>query len=241
MSLLRAVLLGFGQLDDPAFRRPLWRAAALAAACFALLFWLVLRGAAWLAASAPGWLAGPVLDWVVQALGGLLALLLAGWLLVPALVTLAGQFADPVAAAVEHRHYPLLPPPAGSASIAAQLGAGVRLGVRLLVLQLVLIPVALLLPGIGAALAFLVGAWGLGAGLFESVAMRRMGAAAARAERRRRQLPVLGLGALGVLAAAVPVLNLLVPVIGTAAATHLLHRGSRAATGSGGATGGNWG
>ncbi|MBW8270248.1 EI24 domain-containing protein [Caldovatus aquaticus] len=239
MTLLHAVLLAFRQCDDPAFRRPLWRAAAAAAACFALLFWLALRGAAWLAAGAPDWLAGPMLDWAAQALGGLLALLLAGWLLVPALVTLAGLFADPVAAAVERRHYPHLPPPAGGASIAAQIGAGLRLGARLLVLHLVLIPVALLLPGVGAALAFLVGAWGLGAGLFESVAMRRMGTAAARAERRRRRLSVLGLGALGVLAAAVPLLNLLVPVIGTAAATHLLHRGARRAGDAG--AGGNWG
>jgi len=241
MSLLRAVLLAFAQLDDSAFLRPLWRAAALAAAAFALLFWLALRGAAWLAASAPDWLAGPVLDWVAQALGGLLALLLAGWLLVPVLVTLAAQFAEPVAAAVERRYYPRLPPAAGGASAVAQLGAGLRLGVRLLVLQLALIPVALLLPGIGTALAFAIGAWGLGAGLFETAAMRRMGARAARAERRRRQLSVLGLGALGVLAASVPLLNLLVPTLGIAAATHLLHGGPGAAAGGTGAGAGSWG
>ncbi len=221
---LRAVLLALGQLPDPSFRRPLWRAAALAAACFALLLWLALRGAAWLADHAPGWLAGPVFDWIAQALGGALALLLAGWLFVPLLLMLAMLFAEPVVAAVERRHYPSLPPPSGGASVAAQVAAGLRLGTLLLVLHLVLIPVALLLPAIGPAAAFLVGAWGLGAGLFEGVAMRRMGAAAARSERRRRRLSLLGLGALGVMVAGVPFLNLLVPVIGTAAATHLLHR-----------------
>ncbi|GGG18687.1 hypothetical protein GCM10010964_03680 [Caldovatus sediminis] len=233
MSLLRAVLLAVAQLDDPALRRPLWRAAALAAAAFALLFWLAWRGAARLAASAPDWLAGPALDWAAQALGGLLALLLAAWLFVPAVVALAAQFADPVAAAVERRHYPGLPPAVG-ASLAAQLGAGLRLGARLLALHLALIPVALVLPGVGAALAFAVGAWAFGAGLFETVAMRRMGAPAARAERRRQRLSVLGLGALGVLAAAVPLLNLLVPVLGLAAATHLLHGGAGTAGGRGG-------
>lgn len=224
MMPIRAVLLAFGQLSDPALRRPVWRAAAAAAACFAVLFWLALRGARWLAAAAPDWLAGPVLDWAVQGLGGLLALLLAGWLFVPVLVTLSGLFVDPVAAAVERRHYPGLGPPTGGAPLARQAASALGLGVRLLLPQLVLLPLALLLPGIGTALAFLVGAWGLGAGLFEGAAQRRMGVAEARALRRRHRLPVLGLGALGVAAAGVPLLNLLVPTLGMAAATHLLHQ-----------------
>jgi len=221
---LTAVLLALGQLDDPAFRRPLWRGGALAACAFAALFWLALRGAAWLAASAPAWLAGATLDWIAHVLGGVLALLLAGWLFVPVVVMLAGLLADPVATAVERRHYPHLPPPAGGASIAAQARAALGLGLRLLLLHVVLLPLMLLLPGVGAALGFLVGAWGLGAGLFESVAQRRMSVAESRALRRRQQLSVLGLGALGVAAAGVPLVNLLVPVLGVAAATHLVQR-----------------
>jgi uncharacterized protein involved in cysteine biosynthesis len=215
--------LALGQIGDPAFRRPLWRGAAGAAAAFALLFWLALAGARWLARSAPGWLAGPALEWGVQALGAVFVLLLAAWLFVPLVVMIAGVFIEPVAAAVERRHYPGLPPPRG-ASFGAQAAWGVRFGLRLLLLHLVLLPFALLLPGVGAALAFLVASWGLGAGLFEGVAQRRLSVTESRALRRRAGLRVPALGAVFAALAAVPVLNLLVPVLGTAAATHLFHR-----------------
>lgn len=223
VNTIRATALSLGQIGDPAFRRPLLRGAAGAAVVFAGLFWLALEGAQWLAASAPGWLAGPALGWGLQALGGLLALLLASWLFVPVVVAIAGLFVDPVAAAVERRHYPGLPPPSRGASLGAQAGWGLRFGLRLLALQLLLLPLALLLPGIGAALAFAVASWGLGTGLFEGVAQRRMPVAEARAERRRRRFAVWGMGAAFAALAAVPLLNLLVPVLGTAAATHLLH------------------
>ena len=56
--------------------------------------------------------------------------------------------------------------------------------------------------------------------------------AACRSPRRavlrwQREFPVLGIGALLSAMALVPGLNLLVPVLGTAAMTHLLHRGRR--------------
>ena len=47
---------------------------------------------------------------------------------------------------------------------------------------------------------------------------------AARALRRRREARVLGVGAVLAGIALVPGLNLLVPVVGTAAMTHVLHR-----------------
>ena len=71
---------------------------------------------------------------------------------------------------------------------------------------------------------WLVSAFGLGHGLFEGVAQRRMGVAEARALRRGREAPVLGIGAVLAALSLVPVLNLFVPVLGTAAMTHLLHR-----------------
>jgi uncharacterized protein involved in cysteine biosynthesis len=221
--MLQALILAIRQLPDPAFRAPLLRAAAIAAAAFALLVWLGARAGSWLAAGAPAWLEGRTLEGLAEAVGGLLAVLLAWWLFVPVVVALAGALAEPVAAAVERRHFPALPPARG-AGVAASVRWSLGFAARLLLVQLLVLPLALLLPGLGWVLGLLVAGWGLGAGLFEGVAQRRMSVAEARALRKRRQGSVLALGILGAAAASVPLLNLLVPVLGSAAATQLLHR-----------------
>ena len=216
--MLAPLLLTLRQLGDPAFLGPLVKGFLGALAVFLGLAGLAAWGVGALAGGS-GWLAG-----IAAALGGLLTLGLAVWLFVPVMLALSGLFLDPVAAAVERRFYPALPPPSG-ASLAAQARFNLTLGLKVAGLSLLALPVALLLPPAGAMLLWLISTFALGHGLFEGVAQRRMPVAAARALRRRRQVPVLVLG--GVLAALslVPGLNLLVPVLGTAAMTHLLHRG----------------
>ncbi|MFC7539958.1 EI24 domain-containing protein [Siccirubricoccus deserti] len=75
-------------------------------ACIAFLG--LAAAAAWLVgwlAGGEGWLAG-----LAAAAGGLMALGLAVWLFVPVVLALSGLFLDSVAAAVERRFYPALPP-----------------------------------------------------------------------------------------------------------------------------------
>jgi CysZ protein len=108
--------------------------------------------------------------------------------------------------------------------LAAQVNFNLKLGLWLGLLSLATLPLTLVVPPVGAVLLWAVSAVGLGHGLFEGVAQRRMGVAEARALRRARETPVLALGAVLAGASLVPVLNLLVPVVGTAAMTHLLHR-----------------
>jgi uncharacterized protein involved in cysteine biosynthesis len=215
--MIASLLLALRQLTDRAFLAPLVKAGLLAALAFGAAAW----GAAW---AVEQWL--PTNGWLgalAAALAGLLVLALALWAYVPLMAGLTGLFLDPVAAAVERRHYPHLPPAQG-ASAAAQVWAGVALGLRLLVLSLVALPLLLLAPPFGAAVFFVLATIGLGNGTFEGVAQRRMPVAAARALRRRHRAAVLGIGAALAAMAMVPVLNLLVPVVGTAAMTHLLHR-----------------
>jgi len=173
-------------------------------------------------AGGSGWLAT-----AAAALGGALALALAVWLFVPVMLALAGLFLDPVAEAVERRFYPGLPPARG-ASLAAQATFNLKLGLWLGALSLATLPLTFAVPPVGAALLWAVSAVGLGHGLFEGVAQRRMGVGEARALRRAREAPVLAIGAVLAGASLVPVLNLLVPVVGTAAMTHLLHRNGTA-------------
>ena len=215
--MIAPLLLALRQLGDPAFLGPLLKGLGGAV----LVFVGLVAAGAWGAealAGGSGWLAK-----AAAALGGLLAVGLAVWLFVPVMLAVAGLFLDPVSAAVERRFYPDLPPASG-ASLAAQVRFNLWFGLRLAVLSLAALPLILALPPVGTALLWLVSAFGLGHGLFEGVAQRRMGVAEARALRRAREGRVLGVGAILAAISLIPVLNLIVPVLGTAAMTHLLHR-----------------
>ena len=215
--MLQACVLTLRQLGDPAFLGPLLKGLLGALVIFLGLAWL----GAWVVgglAGGEGWLAG-----LAAAAGGLAAIGLAVWLFVPVMLGLTGLFLDGVAAAVERRFYPSLPPAQG-ASLGAQAVFNLGLALRFGGLALLALPFGLLLPPLGALLLWLVATFALGHGLFEGVAQRRASVAESRALRRAREWPVLGLGAVLAAMALVPGINLLVPVLGTAAMTHLLHR-----------------
>jgi len=216
--MITPLVLALRQLGDRAFFFPLLKGLGGAVLVFAGLAFAGAWGAEALAGGS-GWLAR-----LAAALGGLLALGLAVWLFVPVMLAVAGLFLDPVADAVERRFYPGLPPPRGGASLAAQARFNLWFGLRMGALSLAALPLALLAPPLAAAALWVVSAFALGHGLFEGAAQRRMGVEQARALRREREGTVLGVGAVLAALALVPVLNLVVPVIGTAAMTHVLHR-----------------
>ena len=218
-AVIASLTLPFDQVLDRGFRGPLLKGALGAVLALAGLIWGA-NGAVAALAGGTGWLAT-----AAGVLGGLAALAAAFWLFVPFLLAIAGLFLDETAAAVERRHYPGLPPARG-ASLAAQGVFNVTLALKVLALNLVLLPVALLLPLVGGVMLWAVAAVSLGHGLFEGVAQRRMPVAEARRLRKRREIPVLLVGAVLAGAALLPFVNLLVPVLGTAAMTHLLHRGA---------------
>ncbi|WP_237182291.1 EI24 domain-containing protein [Roseomonas marmotae] len=212
-------MLPFQQIGDPAFRWPLLKGIGGAVLAFAGLVWLADWGVASLVGGG-GWLAA-----VAGLLGGLLVLISAIWLFVPVALAIAGIFLDEVAEAVEHRHYPGLPPAEGS-SLHGQVWAGLMLGLKMLGVTILVLPVTILMPPLGTLAFWAIATVSLGYGLFDGVAQRRMSVEQSRILRRALRFPVLALG--GVLAALslVPIVNLMVPVLGTAAMTHLLHRAS---------------
>jgi CysZ protein len=216
-SMLAACLLTLRQLPDPAFLGPLFKGFLGAVVVFAGLSALAAWGTGALAGGT-GWLAT-----LAATLGGVLTLGLAFWLFVPAMLAIAGIFLDPVSAAVERRFYPGLPPARG-AGLGAQTVFNLTFGLKVAAFSLLALPLALLAPPFGAVALWLIGAIALGHGLFEGVAQRRMSVGESRLLRRRREGPVLALGALLSALSFVPIINLLVPVFGAAAMTHLLHR-----------------
>jgi CysZ protein len=216
-GLLSPLFRAFGQLDDRVFLGVLVRSVAWSAVCFVLLhvatIWAVHR-----LLDLHGWI-----GWAADLLGGIGASLLALWLFLPVAAATGTLYIDRIARAVEHRYYPSLPPPRG-ASIGAQLWDAVSVGARILLLSLLGLVLALFIPGIGLVLAWIIGGYAIGRGLFAAVAMRRMPRAAAEALYRRARPVILVQGCILALAGYVPILNLLIPVIGTAAMVHVLDR-----------------
>jgi CysZ protein len=153
--------------------------------------------------------------------GGLSASIVALWLFLPVAVIISTLYIDRVAAAVEDRHYPTLPPARG-APLSVQLWDGVSIAARILLLNVLALIAALFLPGLGLILAWIIGGYAIGRGLFAAVAMRRMPRQAAALAYRHARPMVLVQGCILALAGYVPLLNLLIPVIGTAVMVHLL-------------------
>jgi CysZ protein len=213
MGIFLPIARALGQLDDPAIRGVLIRSIAWSIACFAVLhvgaIWIIHR-----ALALHGWLA-----WAADILGEFAASLLALWLFVPVATAIGMLYFDRIAAAVERRFYPWLPPPEG-ASLVEQVWDSMVVALRVLALNV--LALALAFTGIGLILGWLVAAYAIGRGLFVAVAMRRMPRHMAESLYRRSRGMILLQGAILALGAYVPIVNLFVPVVGVAAMVHVL-------------------
>jgi CysZ protein len=211
VPIVRAV----SQLDDPVFGGVVVRSLAWALASFvalhAVTIWAVHR-----LLTFHGWLA-----WTMDVLGSVGASLLAVWLFLPVAAGIGMLYFDRIAAAVEQRFYPSLPRARG-APMLEQAWDAVAVTVKVLALSIVALILALIVPGLGLFLGWMIAAYAIGRGLFVSVAMRRMPRVMAESLYRRRRGVVLLQGAVLALAAYIPLMNLLIPVIGTAAMVHVL-------------------
>ena len=214
-GLLSPLARALAQLDDRIFVGVVARSVAWSAACFVLLH-LATVWAVHHLLNLHGWI-----GWAADLLGGIGASLLALWLFLPVAAAIGTLYIDRIARAVERRYYPFLPPPRG-ASTAAQIWDAISVGARILLLSVLALILALIIPGIGLVLAWIIGGYAIGRGLFAAVAMRRMPRGAAEALYRRARPVVLAQGCIMALAGYVPILNLLIPVIGTAAMVHVL-------------------
>lgn len=212
--MLKAFYLAVLQLGDKAVRRYLWLGIGAAGAIFVALWVGAGYALPHLARFEIGWL-----NSVVAVLGGA-AVMVVSWLLFPGVASgVLALFLENVADAVEARHYPALPP-AAPAPIGEQIGAAVRFVVIVVAFNLALLPL-LLVPPVFPFVFYAVNGYLLGREYFELVALRRMGAEKIGALRHahRGRLWLAGTGIAFLLT--VPGLNLIVPVVATAAMVHL--------------------
>lgn len=219
-GLLTPLSRALAQLSDPVFLGVVWRSLLWSAACFAVLLAASTWGVHDLLAGHGAW------AWLAGVLGGLGTLLLAAFLFLPVAAVIGTLYMERIALAVERRFYPALTTAVG-APVGVQVWDGLAVGARILLLNLMALVFALLLPGVGLVLAWAIGAYAIGRGLFVAVAMRRMGREEAQALYRRRRAAVLVQGGILALASYLPLLNLLIPVLGTAAMVHVMDAGNR--------------
>lgn len=217
--MLSAFALAVGQLADRRIVKILAKSLAITLAIFAVL-------------GLAGWwlgdylLAGSGLAPELRALVALAGGLVLAWLLWRVIALVVIQFfADEVVLAVEDRHYPVAAANARQLSWREELSLGLRGGGRAVALNLLALPVAavLVVTGIGPVAVFwLVNAVLIGRELTELVWVRHRhpGDLALPLGKFERLL----FGGIVTALLAVPLVNLLAPVLGAAMATHLVHR-----------------
>jgi uncharacterized protein involved in cysteine biosynthesis len=203
------------QLSDPALLGVVWRSVLFSAVFFAVILLGTIAGVHHFVA------AGGILAWALDALGSIAAAVLAMWLFLPVAAIIGTLYFERIARAVERRFYPLLPA-AQPAPMTEQLWDSLAVGLRVLGLNVLALLLTLLLPGIGFPIGWAVASWAMGRGLFVAVAMRRLNRPDAEALYRAVRPVALAQGGAMAAAAYFPLLNLLIPVIGTAAMVHVL-------------------
>lgn len=224
--MINAILKALGQLPDPRFHGTILRGIGLTLALFFGLYAVVFFGVGWLVGD------GLTLPWIgtlawadsVASWASLVLMMgLSVFLMIPVASAMTSLFLEDVADAVEDVHYPHLPQVPhtsfadGLSDTLGFLGLMLVANLLALILYLMFIPFA---PLIFLALnGFL-----LGREYFQITAMRRLGRQGAAKLRRKHIVHIWGLGICMALPLTIPVLNLLVPVIGAAAFTHLYHQ-----------------
>ena len=183
------------------------------------LMWLIDRGLGSVLDGLP-----PDFAEVVSAIGTLAAIFFGGWLLFRVVALAAIQFfADDVVEVVEAEYYPQALENARRIGFGESMWISFKGAVRVVFFNILILPLALVLlvTGFGTVILFaLVNAWLLGRELRDMAWLRH--------RHDRKQEPPIGRGtrfALGLVIAVmltIPGLNFIAPIIGAAAATHLV-------------------
>ncbi len=217
--MISALMLSFQSLSDTRVAALLVKVVALTMFVFIVLgigLWYALDALfIWLTLSDDGTLSG-LLSIALLVLSGVLLFRIVA-------VSITWIVADDIIDAVEDRHYPHHAQLGKRPGLATGIQMAMRSVVRVIGYNLLALPVYLLLlfTGIGTAIAFmLVNALLLGRDLEDMLVARH-----SKDHGSIRKLPRLLLGLLGTAGMLIPFFNLVVPVLATAMAVHMVHSG----------------
>ena len=212
--VIGAFIKAVGQLGDRATRRAVWISLGLGTAVLAGLGAAIGTILTQTRLFQSGWL-----ETAVDLLGGAAAVVFT-WLLFPAVVSaFIGLQVEGIAQAVEARHYPKLPPPPRE-SLASSILTAARFSATMVALNLIAL-VFLVVPPLFPFVFLAVNGYLLGREYFELVAHRRIRAEEARVLGKAHRVRLFAFGVVIAVLLTVPGVNLLAPVIATAAMVHL--------------------
>jgi CysZ protein len=215
--MMRAITLGFSSLSDRRVALVLVKVMALTLTAF-----LVLGVVLWFGIDTAFAHFGFSNDDGLSALISAAILFFSGWILFRGVaVAMTWVFADDIIDAVEDRHYPFASAQGQRPTFVKAARMGLRSIGRAVGYNLLMAPIYLILlfTGVGTALAFLlVNAYLLGRDLEDMLVVRHGPEHAALGAIRRFML-----GLASVAAMLIPVFQLIVPVVATAAAVHMAH------------------
>ena len=216
--MIRAFDLSLRQLGDPKLRAVVWQSLLLSlvlqVAIAVLAWWALQRFATF------QW------EWVNSAirwLGGAGVTVLALLLFPASFGIVISIFMERIADIVEAEHYPALGKAHGI-PIWTGIWTGVVFLFAVILLNLLMLPlylVALFVAGLGAVLFYAINGWLTARMYYEQVALRRLSPAEVKAWRSANTWALWLTGIVIVFLATIPVLNLIVPVLGTAAMVHV--------------------
>ena len=163
--------------------------------------------------------------WIADALAFILVALALVLVFRALAIAVLNFFGDEVVAAVERRHYPTALVTARPVSVALSLRQALFSVLRVVGFNLLFLPayIFLLVVGIGPILFILVNALLFGRDLGEMVAIRHMRGPDLKTWLGQSRFDRGLLGLAVTLLFMVPVVNILVPLLGAAMATHMFH------------------
>lgn len=220
--MIDPILKALNQLPDPKFRAVLIKAVAMTLGVLVALYAIV------------GYLVSGIdpfsLPWIGIVDPGLLmtgiavgAMMFASiFLMIPVASLCIGFLLDDIAEAVEAEHYPHLPP-ANPASFATTLVDTLRFFGILVAANIAALVIYIMVAPLAPFIFYLVNGYLLGREYFQLVALRRLSLAEAKTLRRANRGQIWALGVAMAIPLSIPLLNLLIPLIGVAAYTHLFH------------------
>ncbi len=214
--MIGAFAKALGQLSDRPIRAVIWKSVVGTI----VIFFALLTAVGWTLANTSIF----EIAWVettVDVFGGLATILLALILFPGVVAALVSVLLEDVADAVEARHFPGLEKPKTLGWISL-IAVSLRLVGLTVVLNVLALPLYLI-PGLNLLIYYGLNGYLLSREYFEVVALRRLGPEEALTLRRRFRTRLWLAGAVTTFLLTIPFINMIAPVIGTAAMVHLFH------------------
>lgn len=212
--MIAALFKSLNQLPDPTFRR-----VVLLTLLWSILLFAGLIAAVWWLLNSTqlfewGWLE-TIVDW----LGGATAVITAFVLFPGAALVIISFMLEPVARAVEKKHFPDLEAPRNQ-SVGEAVMIGLRYGAIAIVLNLIFLPLYII-PILNIFVFGALNGYLLGREYFELVALRRLDVPSMKAMWRRHRSRWFIAGVLITLLLSIPLVNWFMPVVAVAFMLHM--------------------